>query len=244
MPPLVVTVFACDTFMSLAQVAAQKGGEAAAAIEALKLLSIKGLTVTGDALHCHRRMTKTIRDGGGDYVLTIKGNQSKLHQEAVAALGKAEAEGKAVFHQTTEEAHGRHEVRRAFVIPFTQTPGPKALVDLRAVARVESRRTVGGKTTIKARCFALSRLMTAQELLTTVRRHWSIENNLHWQLDVLLSEDCLRGRKKNTAANHAILRRMTLNILRADKQNIPLSHKRLKARWTDQNLLQLLTHVR
>ena len=62
--------------------------------------------------------------------------------------------------------------------------------------------------------------MTPQELLTTVRRHWSIENNLHWQLDTLLCEDRLRGRKKNTAANHAILRRMTLNILRADPEYI------------------------
>ena len=244
MPPLVVTAFACDTFMSLSQVAAQKGGEAEAAIEALKLLSLKGLTVTGDALHCHRRMTKTIRDGGGDYVLAIKGNQSKLHGEASAALDKAETDGKTRFHQTTDERHGRHEVRRAFVIPFTQTPGAKALVDLKAVARVENWRSEGGKTTTKVRCYALSRIMTPQDLLATVRRHWSIENNLHWQLDVLLQEDRIRGRKTNSAANHAILRRMTLNILRADKQTIPLSHKRLKARWADQDFLKLLIHMR
>ena len=78
MPPLVVTRFGCDTFMSLAQTVAQKGGEAEAAIAALKLLSLKGVTVTADALHCHRRMTRTIREGGGHYVIAIKGNQSKL----------------------------------------------------------------------------------------------------------------------------------------------------------------------
>lgn len=82
MPPLVVTAFACDTFMSLSQVVAEAGGEAAAAIEALKLLSLKGCTVTGDALHCHRRMTRTVRDGGGHYVLAIKGNQARLAKEA------------------------------------------------------------------------------------------------------------------------------------------------------------------
>lgn len=244
MPPLVVTVFGCDTFMSLAQTVAHKGGETRAAIAALELLSLKGLTVTADALHCHRRMTKTVREGGGHYVIAIKGNQSKLASQANVALDEA-AVGKATkFHRTEEVAHGRHEVRRAFVIPFAQTPGKNALIDLCAVARVESWRTIEGKTTHKVRCYALSRKMPADELLATVRRHWSIENDLHWQLDVLLGEDNIRGRKNNTAANHAILRRLALNVLRADPENIPLSHKRLKARWADQDLLRLFTHMR
>lgn len=244
MPPLVVTAFGCDTFMSLAQTVAQEGGEVQAAIAALELLSLKGLTVTADALHCHRRMTKTVREGGGHYVIAIKGNQSKLATEANATLDKAAASKATKFHQTEEQAHGRHEVRRAFVIPFAQTPGKNALLDLCAIARVESWRTVEGKTTHKVRCYALSRKMPAHELLATVRRHWSIENDLHWQLDVLLGEDNIRGRKNNTAANHAILRRLALNVLRADPEKIPLSHKRLKARWADQDLLRLFTHMR
>ena len=244
MPPLVVTAFACETFMSLAQAVAQEGGEAEAAIAALKLLSLKGCTVTADALHCHRRMTETIRERGGDYVIAIKGNQSKLAMEANAALDKAVASNRTSFHQTEEVAHGRHEVRRAFVIPFAQTPGKNALVDLRAVGRVESWRTVDGETTHKVRCYALSRKMPAQELLATVRRHWTIENNLHWQLDVLLAEDNSRNRKNNAPANIAALRRLVLNVLRADPEKIPLSHKRLKARWTDQDFLRLITHMR
>jgi len=243
-PPLVVTAYACETFMSLAQVIAEAGGEAEAAIQALKLLSLKGLTVTGDALHCHRRMTKTIRDGGGHYVLAIKGNQSKLASEANAALDKAAANPRTRVHEGEEEAHGRHERRRAFVIPFAQTPGKNALVDLCAVARVESWRTVDGTTTHKVRCYALSRKMPPEELLTMVRRHWTIENNLHWQLDVLLGEDQIRSRKSNGPANLAILRRLTLNILKAIPGNIPISHKRLKARWAEQDLLRSLIHMR
>jgi predicted transposase YbfD/YdcC len=244
MPPLVVTVFACETFMSLAQTVAGKGGEAGAAIEALKLLSLKGLTVTGDALHCHRAMTRTVREGAGHYVLAIKGNQSKLAVEANAALDQAAANNRTRFHRSEENAHGRHEIRRAFVIPFAQTPGKNALVDLCAVARVESWRTTDGKTSHKVRCFALSRKMPAQELLAAVRRHWTIENDLHWQLDILLREDQIRSRKNNAPANHAILRRLTINILRADPENIPLSHKRLKARWAEQDFLRLITHMR
>lgn len=244
MPPLVVTVLACDTFMSLAQSVAGEGGEAEAAIAALKLLSLKGCTVTADALHCHRRMTRTIRDGGGHYVLAIKGNQAKLFAEVNAALDKEAANPKTRFHQTEDVAHGRHERRRGFVIPFAQTPGKNALVDLVAVARIERWRTIDGETSHEVRCFALSRTMSAERLLHTVRTHWAIENNLHWQLDMLLGEDTIRNRKNNAPANLATLRRLALNTLRADTEKIPLSHKRLNARWDDQNLLKLLTHMR
>lgn len=244
MPPLVVTAFDCGTFMSLAQTVAAKGGEAQAAIAALEMLALKGVTVTADALHCHRRMTKTIRDKGGHYAISIKGNQSKLAAQANAELDAAAARHRTRFHQTEETAHGRHERRRAFVIPFTQTPGDKTLVGLIAVGRIESRRTVNGKTSTSARCYALSRQLTAEQLLTTVRHHWAIENHLHWQLDILLAEDSVRSRKNNAPANLAILNRLVLNTLRTDTQKIPLSHKRLKARWNDHNLLQLLTHMR
>ena len=103
-PPMVVTVFGCDTFMSLTQQLAQKGGEAEAAIAALELLSLQGMTVTADALHCHRRMTKAIRDKGGDYAIAIKGNQSKLATEANAALDAAAQSPSTRFHETEETA--------------------------------------------------------------------------------------------------------------------------------------------
>jgi len=243
MPPLVVTVFGCDTFMSLTQTVAHKGGETEAAIAALELLSLTGATVTADALHCHRRMSQAIRERGGHYVIAIKGNQSKLAQQANAALDAAAQSKTTRFHQTEEVAHGRHERRRAFVVPFAQTPGKNALVGLVAVARVESWRTSDGKTTHSSRCYALSRKMPAGQLLTAVRHHWAIENQLHWQLDVLLGEDLSRNRKNNAPANLAIIRRLALNTLRADPEKIPLSHKRLKARWADQYLLRLLTHM-
>jgi|EndMetStandDraft_6_1072998.scaffolds.fasta_scaffold109578_1 predicted transposase YbfD/YdcC len=245
MPPMMVTAFGCQTFMGLAQaVAANKGGEAEAAIQAIKLLSLEGCTASGDALHCHRRFTQAVREQSGDYVLAIKANQSKLAKEANAALDKAATSKRTRFHETDEDGHGRSERRRAFVVPFTQTPGRAALVDLVAVARIESWRTVNGKTTTKTRCFALSRIMLAKDVLETVRQHWAIENNLHWHLDVHLAEDQLRNRKNNAPANLAILNRLALNILRAAPGKIPLNHKRLNARWNDQDFLGLLTHVR
>ena len=244
MPPLVVTAFECETFISLCEVVAKTGGEAEAAIKAIGLLSLEGAIVTGDALHCHRRMTVAIREKSGDYVLAIKANQSKLYREAVAALDTAAANPKTRFHRTEEDGHGRHEVRRAFCVPFQQSPGKNALVDLVAVARVESWRTKDGKTTYEERNYALSLLLPAAEVLAHVRGHWAIENNLHWQLDVLIREDDSRTRKDNGPANLAILRRLALNVLQAEPRKIPLSHKRLGARWNDQQLLGLITHVR
>jgi len=244
MPPLVVTVLECETFMSLAQSIAADGGEAEAAIAALKLLSLKGCTVSADALHCHRRFTQTVIDGGGGYVLTIKGNQSKLAREAATALDAVAANPKTAIAETEDATHGRHELRRAIVTAFRQSPGKAALVGLKAVAQVEVWRTDKGVTSHEVRTYALSRIMTPGDVLATVRRHWAIENRLHWQLDVLMAEDQARNRKNNAPANLASFRRLALNVLRADPRTIPVSHKRLKARWNDQELLSLMTHMR
>jgi predicted transposase YbfD/YdcC len=244
MPPLVVTAFDCETFMSLSQVVAQAGGEAQGAIAALQLLSLKGCIVSGDALHCHRSLTATVREGGGHYVLALKGNQASLAKKARAALGAAQASAKTPIAETEEKAHGRHEVRRAIVIGFTQTPGKHALIDLKALARVESWRTEGGRTAHNVRDYALSQRLPPAEVLRAVRRHWAIENHLHWQLDVLMAEDQTRNRKNNGPANLAVLRRLALNVLRSDPEQIPLSHKRLKARWANEDLIKLMTHMR
>lgn len=244
MPPLVVTVFDCETFLSLSQAVAGTGGEAAAAIRALELLSLKGSLVSGDALHCHRRMTKAVRERGGHYLLAIKANQSKLAKQAEAALEAAAHRPRTAFAETREDGHDRHEVRRCFVTRFRQSPGPKALVDLVAVARIESWRSAGGKTTHTIRTYALSKLIAPAEVLQAVRRHWQIENNLHWQLDVLMHEDAGRSRKNAAPANLALLGRLTLNVLRSDPRKVPMSHKRLSASWSPEGLITAMTHMR
>lgn len=245
MPPLVVTVFECGTFLSLVQQVAAEGGEAEAAIRALQLVDLKGCIVSADALHCHRRFTETVIEGGGDYLVTIKGNQSKLARQAQLALDKAGANPKTAIAETEDDAHARHELRRAFIAPFRQSPGKNALAGLKAIARVEAWRTTdGGATAYEVRNFALSWRAKPADVLRLVRTYWAIENNLHWELDVLLLEDNSRSRKQSAAANLAVLRRLTLNVLQADPRKIPLSHKRLKARWNDQELLHLMTHMR
>jgi predicted transposase YbfD/YdcC len=242
MPKLVVSAYACDTFMTLTQVVADGGDERAAAIAVVKWLSLKGCTVTGDALHCNRPLTQAVRDAGGDYALCIKANQSKLMIDAAAALDAADP--KTPTYETVGRAHGREELRRAVVVPFDTNPGRHPLVDLRAVARVEAWRTIDGKTTHKVRHYALSRVMAPDELMETVRNHWRIENNLHWTLDMRFSEDNARNRKDNGPANLAALRRLALNIHRAHPTKGSINIKMQRAAWEPRFLFELLTHMR
>ena len=246
MPAMVVTAFDCETFLSLSQqvATAGDGGEAEAAIRAVEILSLKGALVSGDALHCHRRMAQTVRSRDGHYLLAIKGNQSKLAREANAALDAAAGQPRTAIAETHDVAHDREELRRCFVTRFRQSPGPNALEDLIAVARVERWRTVGDKTEHTVHAYALSKLMGPAEVLNAVRNHWRIENNLHWQLDVLMHEDIGRSRKNSAPATLAALRRLALNVLRADPRKIPMSHKRLQASWGQEDLLRALTHMR
>jgi len=246
MPALVVTAFDCETFLSLSQqvAVAGEGGEAEAAIRAVEILSLKGALVSGDALHCHRRMAQAVRSRDGHYLLAIKGNQSKLAKEAEAALDAAAAKPRTAIAETHDVAHDREELRRCFVTRFRQSPGPNALEGLVAVARVERWRTIGGKTEHSVRAYALSKLLSPAEALKAVRNHWRIENNLHWQLDVLMNEDANRSRKGAAPASLAALRRLSLNVLKADPRKIPMSHKRLQASWGQQDFLRALTHMR
>jgi len=246
MPPLVVTAYACDTFISLSQAVAEAGagGEAEAAIRALEILSLKGALVSADALHCHRRMTQAVRSRGGHYMLTIKGNQTKLAKEAAAALDIAAAKPRTAVAETHDIAHDREERRRCIVTRFRQSAGPRALEGLTAVARVERWRSLGGRTEHTVHCYALSKNMPPREVLDAVRNHWQIENNLHWQLDVLLNEDDQRSRKDSAPAALAAMRRLALNVFRSDPRKIPMTHKRLEASWGQEQFLRALTHMR
>ena len=246
MPAMVVTAFDCETFLSLSQqvAVAGDGGEAEAAIRAVEILSLKGALVSGDALHCHRRMARAVRSRDGHYLLTIKNNQSKLAGEANAALDVVAGKPRTPIAETHDVSHDRDELRRCFVTRFRQSPGPNALDGLSAVARVERWRSIGDKTEHTVHAYALSKLMSPAEVLKAVRNHWRIENNLHWQLDVLMNEDANRSRKNNAPASMAALRRLSLNVLKADPRKIPMSHKRLQATWAQEDFLRALTYMR
>jgi predicted transposase YbfD/YdcC len=240
-PKMMVSAWGAEARMTLAARAVHKGNEVAAAIEMLSHLNIKGAIVTGDALHCNRRMAETVIARGADYVLPIKGNQDSLLSDARAEIAKADDPPAAM---TKSEEHGRTETRRAVIVEASPLVAHHAFPGLKAIGMIEATRTIDGKTETVVRYFALSRRFRPSQLLRIVRDHWGIENRLHWILDVVLDEDLARTRKDHGAENLAILRRLALNIVRADTSKGSLAGKLRKAAWNDENLFMLLSQMR
>jgi predicted transposase YbfD/YdcC len=241
MPPVMVTAWAAQTRMALANVLAPNNNEVAGAMQLLEFVQLKGCVVTADALHCHRAMAKAIVERSGDYILAVKDNQPALFADAKAAINAAVRQGKKST-KTADAAHGRKEKRRALVVSVKDMAQEHDFPGLKAVARITSKR---GKDKTVDRYFLMSQNYTRQEVLSIVRTHWTIENCLHWPLDVTLDEDLARNRKDNAPANLAVLRRLALNVARAHPDNTTSLRAKLKrAGWNDDFLFDLLGHMR
>lgn len=243
-PLHLVNVFATEARMALASHKAPGRNEAKGALEVLGMLSLEGCTVTADAQHCSRPFAAAVLEQGADFVLALKGNQSKLHAAVVQRFARGGARSTA---QTIEPAtHDRKETRRATVIRDTSVAAANRFPGVVTLARITTWRRAQGKPADKpvVRYFLLSKHMSAKRLLQTVRSHWGIENRLHWILDVVFHEDASRTRKDNGPENLAILRRMALNILQTHPSRISMRQKLKRAAWDDAFLLELFAYMR
>jgi predicted transposase YbfD/YdcC len=174
-PLHLVNVWAAEQRLVLAQRTAPHRNEAAGAVEAVRLLSLEGCIVTVDALHCHAKMAKAVLERGGRYVLTLKGNQEKLRADAAQRIESARHRSRAEQRLTT--SHGRQERRRAVVVRDATFAAEHGFPGVEALARIDAlRRTAEGQETTQVRHFLLSQPLSAAELLTIVREHWSIES--------------------------------------------------------------------
>src|SRR3954470_23727902 len=207
-----------------------------------KTLVLKGCIVTADALHCHPRMAEGVLASGADYALGLKGNHGPLHAAAVSAFEQADAKGFLPFFETAEEAHDRKEWRCASVLP-APADAP-AFPGLAALARIEAERVCGGKVENSVRYVALSTVLSPKRLLQLVRAHWSIENQLHWHLDVSFDEDASRTRKDYAPENLSLIRRIALDILRAHPDKRSIRRKMNLARLSRPYFNELFAHMR
>src|SRR3954469_18927819 len=241
-PPLMVSVWDAETRVSIAAARAPGGNEVAATLALLKTLVLKGCIVTADALHCHPRMAEGVLASGADYALGLKGNHGPLHAAAVSAFEQADAKGFLPFYETAEEAHDRKEWRCASVLP-APADAP-AFPGLAAFARIEAERVCGGKVENSVRYVALSTVLSPKRLLQLVRAHWSIENQLHWHLDVSFDEDASRTRKDYAPENLSLIRRIALDILRAHPDKRSIRRKMNLARLSRPYFNELFAHMR
>ena len=239
-PLHLVTAWAAEQRLVLGQVLAPGRAEAHAAREVIGLLDLTGCIVTADALHCSRQTAAAIRKRGGNYALVIKGNRGPLHREAMALMDQTQPEHAAV---TTETGHGRHEERRAWVVPVPDWAGRHGFPDLAAIARIDCLRRSGTVEQRKTRYVALSTTLNPAEALRVIRAHWSIENQQHWLLDVVWGEDRASTRHDNTAQNLALLRRLALSLIKTDLEKGSMRLKTKRAAWRNDYLAKLLSQM-
>jgi len=228
---------------------ADKSNEIEAIPRLLALLDLEGAVVSIDAAGCQQEIAAEVIERGGDYVLAVKENQPTLHRKVKALLDEAILEGalRLSHDRETDAGHGRIETRQVWSTDDLQGLSPDlraAWPGLSAVAAVQCRREViGGPRSEERRYFITSlKDAAAPTLARAVRGHWSVENKLHWQLDVSFREDERRIRRGHGAENYSRLCRLALNLLKQDKSvKAGIHAKRLKAGWDEHYLLRLLT---
>ena len=234
-----VNAWATQNGLILGQEAVADGGHEITTIPVLlKALDLKGALVTLDAAFCQKAIVEQIREQGGDYLVTVKGNQQGLHRAVRAAFEKA---GETEFTscdmaQSLEDGHGRHEERYVTVIKNPEGL-PGGWKDVGAVVVVGREREVKGKNASTCHYDLTSLRGDAAELGKYVRGHWGVENGLHWCLDIAFREDENRTRDTNAGANLGMVRRVAASLLKQDKGTGSIKAKRLNAAW-DHNYLQ------
>jgi predicted transposase YbfD/YdcC len=246
-----VSAFAQENHLVFGQVAVRdKSNEIEAIPRLLELLDLADSVVTIDAMGCQQEIAqKIVTDKQADYVLAVKENQPVLHEKVKRLLDEAILENfrglNHDFIETVDGDHGRIETRRVWMTDQVQHL-PQSILEqwcaLATIAVVESVREADGKTSTQRRYF-ISSLSTvdAKAMAKVVRGHWSIENNLHWQLDMSFGEDDRRIRKDHGAQNFSRLCRMALNLLKSDKSlKVGIKAKAKRAGWDEPYLLKLL----
>jgi predicted transposase YbfD/YdcC len=242
-----VSAWATANCISLGQVVVdEKSNEITAIPKLLQIIELSGCLVTIDAMGCQTEIAEHIVAAGADYVLAVKGNQPTLH-EGIADFFLEHMEDdfarhKVSRHRTHERGHGRDETRAYYVCPVPEMlPDRRRWKKLTAIGLTINDTVRDGKETSEVRYYILSRKLSAKKFADAVRGHWSIENRLHWQLDVTFGEDQSRLRKGHVDANFSILRRTALSLLKNNRKlKIGLKNKRLAAGWSDDYLAEIL----
>jgi predicted transposase YbfD/YdcC len=246
-----VSAWAAENRLVLGQVKVDdKSNEISAIPELLQVLEISGCIVTIDALGCQKEIAEAIIAQEADYMLALKENHGRLYQDVVKLFADLEASNfKAYAYsqaQTVNKNHGRLETRTCQVIAdqqiLMQLRDAPEWKGLQSVVKVQARRKIREEATVKERYFLSSLASNAQHLLKVVRTHWSIENELHWVLDIAFREDESRIRKDHGPENFAVLRHIALNLVKQEKtQKASVKGKRLKAGWDEDYLLKILS---
>ncbi len=222
---------------------AEKSNEITAIPELIKLLDIEGCTVTIDAMGCQTKIAETIIEAKADYALAVKENQKELYVNIKDTFRFVPKERQTSI-EVVDYGHGRVETRKCTVTSdLSHLSRSGDWKNIQTLIRIQSERYIKAtqNTQIETRYYISNLTPDPKILEKTIRSHWSIENKLHWHLDVSFNEDKSRKRDRNAAENYSIILRMALNIVKNEKtSNRSIRGKRLKAGWDNNYLMQLL----
>jgi predicted transposase YbfD/YdcC len=242
-----VSAWATANKISLGQtVVDAKSNEITAIPKLLELLEITGSLVTIDAMGCQTEIAQKIVDKGADYCLAVKGNQRTLNQGIAdffdEHLNDEFKRVKARHHETHETAHGREDSRWYVICPVPDDlPDRERWPKLKAIGITFHHSRRDGKDCHHVRYYILSKHLSGKNFAAAVRQHWSVENQLHWQLDVTFNEDQSRIRQGHADTNFSILRRTALSMLKNETTaKVGIKNKRLAAGWDTSYLEKVL----
>jgi predicted transposase YbfD/YdcC len=238
-PLHLVNIWAAETRLVIGQRLAPGRNEVLGAQQALALLNLEGCIVTADALHCRPDTAQAILDTGADYALALKANHPRLLTRVQALVEATDATEQA--SSGPAGTHDRIERRTALVVAATGIDFP----GIAAVACVKTyRKPAAEPEQLITRWFLLSTQLSAERMLDVARTHWSIENQLHWVLDVAFGEDAARSRKDYAPQNLALIRKLATNFIRQHPDKASIKVKIKRAGWDDTFLTALLAHMR
>ena len=231
-----------------------KSNEITAVAPMLDQIDIAGSTVTLDALNTQKDIAHYLRERQAHYVLALKLNHPRLHGDVTAFFDQAKQrgfwtdEGERLPHgsfSTRNNDHGRLETR-----VYTCAPAPAWLdgydewPDLKTIVRVERTRQIGANIAIETTHYISSLPLVPAKLARAIRSHWSIENSLHWILDIAFGEDRSRTRNQHAGHNMATLRRFTLGLLKAETTaKVGINAKRKTAGWDENYRAKLIMQL-
>lgn len=216
---------------------AAKSNEITAIPALLDLLEMKGSVITIDAMGTQVAIAEKIIANEANYILAVKDNQKSLREEVELVCKSCTP-----VSDTSEvdKGHGRIETRRCEVFAKDiRIDDENRWKSLQSVVKITATRETATKTSVEERYY-ISSLETSSPFNKYIRSHWSVENSLHWTLDMVFREDEQRKRTKHAAENFAVIRKITLNLLKKDSGKESLRSKRLKAGWNREFLLKLL----
>jgi predicted transposase YbfD/YdcC len=244
-----VSAFTSETKIILGQEKVSgKSNEITAIPKLLELLDIRGGLVTIDALGCQTKIADKIIEKEADYLLAVKKNQEGMYDKInyFFESGLAKQAGKFENFILAEKNHGRIEERECRISNVDFIPDLfQGWKNTKSIISIRCNRTIKGASQTESRYYISSKTLTAKEALDSVRAHWSIENSLHWVLDVSFNEDASRIRYDNSPANMAIIRHVALNTMRQCKPKRIRSLKGFKKHlgWNNSALVEVLKNM-